>query len=88
MVSLEKGENYFCNETDNKCIFVTLVAGDIIRRVNDLRKKNPHLSTLISVGGGSDGSSKYSEMCRSSANRKTFIHSVVEFLTHHNLNGL
>lgn len=64
------------------------MSGNIIRRINDLRKKNPHLSTLISVGGGSDGSSKYSEMCRNAALRKTFIHSVVEFLAHHNLNGM
>lgn len=62
--------------------------GGIIKRVNDLRKKNPHLSILISVGGGSDGSSKYSEMARDPAKRRTFIHSVVDFLSSHSLNGM
>jgi len=61
---------------------------NLIGKVNDLRKKNPHLTTLISLGGWGDGSTKYSEMVRSAANRQTFVHSVVEFLKAHDLDGL
>lgn len=61
---------------------------DLIHHVTELRKKNAHLTVLISIGGWGDGSTKYSQMARSEASRQTFIHSVVEFLRVHDLDGL
>lgn len=60
----------------------------MIRRVVALRKHNPHLTVMISLGGWSEGSTKYSEMVRSEAHRKHFIQSVVKFLQAHDLDGL
>lgn len=60
----------------------------MIRRMNELRKANPHLTTMISIGGWSEGSTKYSEMVRSQANRATFVASVLAFLKRFDLDGL
>jgi chitinase len=61
---------------------------NLLAKLNDLRKRNPHLTTLISLGGWGDGSTKYSEMVRSPVSRAVFVHSVVEFLKAHELDGL
>lgn len=70
------------------CLSIYLNLTVLIRRVNNLRQKNPHLSTLISIGGWSDGSTKYSQMVRSDSSRKVFIQSAIDFLTKHDLDGL
>jgi len=59
----------------------------MIKRVANLRKMNQNLAVLISIGGWNEGSTKYSEMVQSEANRKTFITSVLEFLKKYNLDG-
>lgn len=59
----------------------------MIERVDALRKLNPSLSVLISIGGFNEGSTKYSEMVRSAASRKTFVDSVVAFLKKYDLDG-
>jgi GH18 family chitinase len=53
-----------------------------------LKIQNPSLKTLISVGGTSEGSLKYSEMVSTSARRDAFIRSVVAFLQLHGFDGL
>ncbi|CAG2121152.1 unnamed protein product, partial [Medioppia subpectinata] len=58
------------------------------RRWNDLRLVNPHATTMIAIGGWNEGSDKYSNMVSNAASRKTFVDSVVKFLTEQNFDGL
>ena len=58
------------------------------RRWNYLRTVNPHMSTLIAIGGWNEGSDKYSRMVSSPASRRVFVDSVVKFLQKHNFDGL
>ncbi|KAH9400702.1 Cht9p [Tyrophagus putrescentiae] len=60
----------------------------MIARTIALRKKNPHLTIMISVGGWGEGSTKYSEMVRTETNRKAFIQSAVDFIKQHDFDGL
>lgn len=56
-----------------------------------LKTRNPQLKTTIAIGGwddSHDGTNKYSNMVASSANRKIFVESVVEFLGLHKFDGL
>lgn len=57
-------------------------------RFNNLRKQNPNLSTLISLGGWYEGSEKYSDMARNPTYRKNFVESVVAFLQKYDFDGL
>lgn len=57
-------------------------------RFNNLRKQNPELTTLISIGGWYEGSEKYSDMARNPAYRKAFINSVIEFLKEYDFDGI
>ncbi len=52
-----------------------------------LKKENPSLSVLISVGGWL-GSKNFSDMVLTSASRKVFIKSVLEFIERYQLDGL
>ncbi|CAG2183882.1 unnamed protein product, partial [Oppiella nova] len=47
------------------------------KRFVGLRTKNPHLTTMISVGGWYEGSEKYSDMAKD-ANRARFVKSVLD----------
>jgi len=58
------------------------------RRWNYLRTVNPHLTTMIAIGGWNEGSDKYSKMASSAASRKTFVDSVVKFLQKYDFDGL
>lgn len=60
----------------------------MIKRVVELRKQNPHLTVMISLGGWSEGSTKYSEMVRSESHRKHLVQSIVKFLQQHDLDGV
>ena len=49
-------------------------------RVNDLKKKNPELKTLLAIGGWNHENgavSKFSRMVSTAASRKVFIDSVI-----------
>ncbi|HEY3706636.1 MAG TPA: glycoside hydrolase family 18 protein [Terracidiphilus sp.] len=52
-----------------------------------LRKENPNLTILVSVGGWL-WSTNFSDVSLNSATRATFIHSVAEFITQYQLDGL
>ncbi|KAJ7377108.1 hypothetical protein OS493_030702 [Desmophyllum pertusum] len=59
-------------------------------RVNDLKKKNPELKTLLAIGGWNHENgavSKFSRMVSSAANRKVFIDSVISLLRQYNFDG-
>ncbi len=53
----------------------------------ELRKQNPSLRVLISVGGWL-GSGNFSDMALTKESRGVFINSTVDFVTHHKLDGV
>jgi chitinase len=55
--------------------------------LNNLKKRNPRLRLMVSVGGWS-WSGGFSDMALSSASRKKFIDSVVQFIHTYELDGL
>ncbi|MVO99790.1 glycosyl hydrolase family 18 protein [Paenibacillus lutrae] len=55
--------------------------------MRDLKKKNPSLKTLISVGGWT-WSNRFSETAASAATRETFANSAVEFIRAYGFDGV
>nr|KAG5712074.1 hypothetical protein BaRGS_020800 [Batillaria attramentaria] len=55
---------------------------------NDLKKKNPKVKTLLSVGGIPTPSVLFSKTVSSDSNILTFAGNVVTFLTEHGLDGM
>lgn len=57
------------------------------RTLNDLKKRNPALKVLVSVGGWG-WSGRFSDMAATKASRAKFIRSALAFLERHRLDGL
>jgi chitinase len=55
--------------------------------LNELKKKNPELKTLISIGGW-DGSGRFSDAALTDASRKAFAESCVEFIKKYGFDGV
>lgn len=55
--------------------------------LNDLKKQNPALKTMIAVGGWNEGSEKYSKVCHDPFKRKAFVTTAIDMVVKHNLNG-
>ncbi|KAJ9583495.1 hypothetical protein L9F63_022158, partial [Diploptera punctata] len=58
------------------------------RAMVGLKRINPQLKILISVGGWVEGSHKFSQMASSALIRREFIRSVIHFLDAHGFDGL
>jgi len=52
-----------------------------------VRDEHPHLKIMVAVGGWTR-SGNFSDMALTSQNRKTFIDSAIEFIKHHQLDGI
>lgn len=59
-----------------------------IKKVDDLKKINPNLKTMASIGGWNEGSEKYSFIANDAKKRRNFIESALAFLKKYNFNGI
>ena len=64
------------------------INNDLYKKFNNLRNKNPHLTTMISIGGSNENSTNYFLMARHPDSRKELIVSVLQFLEIHDFDGL
>lgn len=60
----------------------------LYQTLNALKLRNPRLKTLLSIGGWSFGSQRFSKMASNTKSRRTFIRSVAPFLRTHGFDGL
>nr|QDA39870.1 chitinase 2 [Phenacoccus solenopsis] len=57
-------------------------------RIQNLKKANPKLKTLLAIGGWSFGTQKFKDMSATRYTRQTFIYSAVPYLRSRNFDGL
>ncbi|XP_067863648.1 acidic mammalian chitinase-like [Heptranchias perlo] len=61
---------------------------DLYISFNNLKKRNPNLRTLLSIGGWNFGTEKFTAMSSSKETRLIFINSTIEFLRKKEFDGL
>lgn len=61
---------------------------NLYKQFTNLKAKNPHLRTLLAVGGWVDGSEKYSQLAADSNRRKRFADNSAKFLKRYGFDGL
>jgi chitinase len=81
--------NYaFARITDGKCVIIDEKrAPTHLDDLRELKKQNPRLKTLISVGGWTD-SSGFHDAARTDESRRTFAQSCAEFASKHGFDGV
>lgn len=57
-------------------------------KINNLKKVNPKLKTLLAIGGWSFGTQKFKEMSATRYSRQIFVFSAIPFLRERNFDGL
>jgi len=60
----------------------------LYEEINKLKRKNPQMKTLLSLGGASAGVEKFRKLCASDEDRKKFIKNTIEVLRKQNFDGL
>nr|XP_033774731.1 chitotriosidase-1-like isoform X2 [Geotrypetes seraphini] len=78
----------FANMHNNKITTFEWNDETLYQRFNGLKKMNPHLKTLLAIGGWNFGTRKFTQMVSSAATRQMFMSSVVRFLRKHGFDGL
>ncbi|QHO50504.1 Chitinase-like protein [Arachis hypogaea] len=73
------------NPNTNK---ITLPSSTFSTFTQTVQKKNPSVKTLLSIGGGGEGSAPFPTMANSSASRKIFIDSSIQVARSNNFHGL
>lgn len=80
--------NYsFANIADGRMVVGTQNDAANLEQLNALRKQNPSLQVLVSVGGWI-WSGHFSDVSLTAQSRKIFIQSVMDFITKYELDGL
>lgn len=57
-------------------------------RFSNLTRRNPNFVPMIAVGGWNQGSAKFSTMASTSASRKIFVDSALDFMKKYGFKGL
>ncbi|XP_025832277.1 probable chitinase 10 [Agrilus planipennis] len=60
----------------------------LYERIQNLKKANPKLKTLLAIGGWSFGTQKFKDMSKTRYSRQTFIYSAIPFLRDRGFDGL
>ncbi|XP_046357610.2 mucin-5AC-like [Haliotis rufescens] len=60
----------------------------LYKQFTGLKKKNPHLKTLLAVGGWTHGSRPFTDMVKTPEGRKSFIEQSIQYLRAHNFDGI
>lgn len=67
---------------------VSFTFADGYKKFTGLKSKNPHLKTLLAIGGWNEGSVKYSNMVSTKSSRATFLKSCLDFMKKYNFDGI
>ena len=59
-----------------------------LNALRNLKQKNPHLKTILSIGGGGNGSNHFAGMASSATGRANFASSAEKMMTTYGLDGI